>query len=326
MEITSGKNILVVEDERDIRESICEILGFEGYTVVCAENGSQGLDEIRKSKPDLILCDIMMPDMDGFEMMIRMKKLFPNYEIPLVYITALSDRKDYRSAMSLGADDYITKPFTVEELINSVRIRLEKSQSVEKRIQQELERIEESINERTSQLAKQLRSQSKEIAKISKINTDLEDKLIQKEQEVAREALRVIDINNSLQNIERVINIESQRWDISDIEKKTLVKLKSRINNRNLFVNNWTVFQMQFNKTHPEFLSRLSTKFPKLTHMELTLACGMAINLSTDQLANMFNIMPESIRKSKYRLKQKMGLDSEANLLEYIHKFKVDSE
>ena len=318
----AGKTVLVIEDEKDIRDSICEILKFEGYQVLSADNGAAGVDVMSRKKPDMILCDIMMPDLNGYEVLQKVKEIFPVSEIPFIYITALSERKDYRTAMNLGADDFLTKPFSVDELLNAVRVRLEKAQTAEKRIRERIDRIEETIHERSQELTNQIHQQKSEMNKISELNHLLGERLSEKELELSREALRVIDINNTLQNIEKMINSDLQRWDLNKQEKNTLEKLKSRINNRNLFVSNWSLFQMHFTKIHPNFITRLSDRFPGLTQMERTISCAIAINLTTDQLANMFNVQPESIRKSKYRLKLKMGLKPGQSLNDFIHKFK----
>lgn len=322
MNTFAGKTVLVIEDEKDIRDSICEILKFEGYQVLSADNGAAGVEVMIRNRPDMILCDIMMPDLNGFEVLQKMKEIFPVSEIPFIFITALSERKDFRTAMNLGADDFLTKPFSVEELLNAVKVRLEKTQIAERRIRERIDRIEESIHERAQELTLQIQQQKTEMSKISEMNQMLGERLNEKDLELSREALRVIDINNTLQNIEKLINSDLQRWDLSKQEKNTLEKLKSRINNRNLFVNNWSLFQMHFNKTHPNFITRLSDRFPGLTQMERTISCAIAINLTTDQLANMFNIMPESIRKSKYRLKQKIGLKADQSLSDFLQKFK----
>lgn len=322
MNTFAGKTVLVIEDEKDIRDSICEILKFEGYQVLSADNGAAGVEVMIRNRPDMILCDIMMPDLNGFEVLQKMKEIFPVSEIPFIFITALSERKDFRTAMNLGADDFLTKPFSVEELLNAVKVRLEKTQIAERRIRERIDRIEESIHERAQELTLQIQQQKTEMSKISEMNQMLGERLNEKDLELSRDALRVIDINNTLQNIEKLINSDLQRWDLSKQEKNTLEKLKSRINNRNLFVNNWSLFQMHFNKTHPNFITRLSDRFPGLTQMERTISCAIAINLTTDQLANMFNIMPESIRKSKYRLKQKIGLKADQSLSDFLQKFK----
>ena len=325
MKQKTDKQILVIEDEEDIRESIVDVLKLEGYSVSSAENGVRGLEEISKKKPDLILCDIMMPDMDGFEVMKQVRQIFPLYEIPLVYITALSERKDFRQAMNLGAEDFITKPFTVDELITCVEVRLEKAKSIEYRITKELDNIEAEIQRQTDSILQKMKLQEKELAELSHEKGELELKLSLKENEFMDDALKMIDLSNTLQNLERTINSELERIDIKDREKKTLSLLKKRIRSRNNFYNSRSIFQMLFDRNYPHFSTRLTAIYPKISPTEITIACALANDLSTDNLANMLNILPESIRKTKYRLKQKLELNRDENLGEYLKQFKMES-
>ena len=325
MERKRENHILVIEDEQDIRESIVDILMLEGYSVASAENGARGLEEISKRKPDLILCDIMMPDLDGFEVMKQIKILFPRYEIPLVYITALSERKDFRFAMNLGAEDFITKPFTVDELLTSVTVRLEKAKSFEYRISQELDKIEAEIQRRLESFSQKQKQQEQELSEMNLVKGELELKLSLKEQEFLAEALNMVDLSNMLQNLERTINSELERIDITEREKKTFNLLKNRIRSRTMFHNSRSIFQIVFDKTYPHFSSRLMSVYPKVSPTEITIACALAMDLSTDNLANLLNILPESIRKTKYRLKQRLELKKDDNLVEYLKQFKMEA-
>lgn len=119
--------ILVIEDEPEIRENIKTILELYGYRVEVSFNGLEGIKKIKKVKPDLIICDIMMPDIDGYEV----KRILENFEelskIPFVFLTAKTDLKDIRQGMNLGADDYLVKPFLKDDLLNAIQIRLQKS-------------------------------------------------------------------------------------------------------------------------------------------------------------------------------------------------------
>jgi DNA-binding response OmpR family regulator/DNA-binding CsgD family transcriptional regulator len=318
-ELPDKQLVLVIEDDKDIRESIVEILAYEGYRVLDAQNGRMGTEILDKIKPDLVLCDIMMNDMNGYQVLSYLKNRYPYFEIPLVYITALSERKDFRMAMEIGANDYITKPFTVDELLGCVRAQLGKSNAIGIRILSEIEKLEKSVSRRLEEMNDQIIQKEVALGHIKEENIELEKNLSSREKELAEEAMKVIEINNTLQNIEKSIAAEMQRRDISDQEKNTLMKLRSRINKKNLLVDNWTVFQMQFSKTHPGFLPYITSNFPFLSPMEITMACAIAINMSTDQMARLFNIMPESIRKNKYRLKQKMNLSHDENLRTYIN-------
>jgi two-component system, sensor histidine kinase and response regulator len=122
--------ILIIEDEKSLRENASEILSFEGHDVFQAENGLQGLDLLNEILPDLVLCDIMMPEMDGFEVLSAIRNNPDLQIIPIILFTALAERENIRSGMDLGADDYLTKPFTREELLRAVNSRLNKAKEV----------------------------------------------------------------------------------------------------------------------------------------------------------------------------------------------------
>lgn len=120
------KKILVIDDNNDIRDNTAEILELAGYTAVTAENGKKGVELAVKERPDLIVCDIMMPDLDGYGVLHLLKKNPDTENIPFIYLTAKTERGDFRKGMEMGADDYITKPFDDLELLRAIEIRLRK--------------------------------------------------------------------------------------------------------------------------------------------------------------------------------------------------------
>lgn len=122
----NNKTILVIEDHDDIRESIVEILEMADYSVINASEGKSGFELALKHIPDLILCDIMMPVLDGYGVLYLLGKHEETSHIPLVFLTAKAERMDIRKAMEMGADDYLTKPFDDMELLNAVESRLKK--------------------------------------------------------------------------------------------------------------------------------------------------------------------------------------------------------
>jgi len=131
----NNEKILVIEDEKLLLENIEDILSFqENFEVITAENGRIGLELAQKNEPDLIICDIMMPELDGYEVLTGLRNNFKTAMIPLIFLTAKADRLDLRKGMELGADDYLTKPFTPNELLKAIAIRLEKTKSWKKDI------------------------------------------------------------------------------------------------------------------------------------------------------------------------------------------------
>ncbi len=120
------EKILIIEDNEALRENTAEILALANYEIMTAENGKIGVEKALANPPDLIVCDIMMPVLDGYGVFQIISK-HPNLQhIPFIFLSAKSERTDLRKGMEMGADDYITKPFSESELINAIRARLEK--------------------------------------------------------------------------------------------------------------------------------------------------------------------------------------------------------
>lgn len=124
------KLILVIEDNFDVRENIIEILELADYSVITADNGRRGVELAQQEKPDLIICDIMMPELDGYGVLHLLSKSPKTASIPFVFLTAKTERNDVRKGMSLGADDYLTKPFDDVELLDAVEIRLRRHELI----------------------------------------------------------------------------------------------------------------------------------------------------------------------------------------------------
>lgn len=120
------KKILVIEDEPEMRRNIVTILRLEHFQPIAAENGRVGVELARKEKPDLILCDVMMPEMDGHAVLQALRADDDLATIPFLFLTAKGEKSDVRSGMNLGADDYLTKPVAKTDLLNAIRARLER--------------------------------------------------------------------------------------------------------------------------------------------------------------------------------------------------------
>jgi len=126
------KKLLVIEDTLEVRENLCEILELSNYEVHSAKNGKEGLIKAKDVIPDLILCDVMMPELDGFGVLKILNKTPSINHIPFIFLTAKAEKSDIRTGMGLGAEDYITKPFNDVELLEAIEIRLKKAERIEK--------------------------------------------------------------------------------------------------------------------------------------------------------------------------------------------------
>ncbi len=131
--------ILVIEDERSLREDMIEALNISAYEVAAAASGESGLALLHDYRPDLILCDVRMPGMNGFDVLKQVRTSAETATIPFIFITAQDDRESMRSGMALGADDYLTKPFSIEELVSAVQARLERRNSFVREAETKLE-------------------------------------------------------------------------------------------------------------------------------------------------------------------------------------------
>lgn len=141
------KKILVVEDNAEVRENLAEILELSGYDVLTAEDGTVGVEIALQHQPDLILCDVMMPKLDGFGVLNILSKRPETADIPFIFLTAKAEKSDFRRGMNLGADDYITKPFYKDELLAVVEMRLSKSEKIRKRFDKTEQGLSAFINE-----------------------------------------------------------------------------------------------------------------------------------------------------------------------------------
>ena len=138
--------ILIIDDSSDMRENANELLELAGYKTYTATNGKEGLDLARKHKPDLILCDIMMPELDGYGVLRALENIPEMVSTPFVFLTAKAERTDFRKGMDLGADDYITKPFSGDDLLRVVSARLKKSLLLKKNFERNINGLTDFIN------------------------------------------------------------------------------------------------------------------------------------------------------------------------------------
>ena len=121
-----NKTILVIEDERFVRENICELLELKGYRVESADDGEAGLAAVRRQRPDLVICDIHMPRLNGYQVIEALRGDPAIANTPFIFLTARAEQADIEHGMALGANDYLTKPYTNQGLLDAIRLRLGK--------------------------------------------------------------------------------------------------------------------------------------------------------------------------------------------------------
>ena len=159
------KKILLIEDNEDIRNNTAEILELSNYSVEVAENGKIGVEKAIECKPDLIICDIMMPVLDGYGVLHAVHKNEAIKNTPFIFLTAKTERSDFRKGMELGADDYITKPFTGTELLNAVDSRLKKLDELKHELAPGLEGLTNLIQAASGKKALQALTEDRNVNK-----------------------------------------------------------------------------------------------------------------------------------------------------------------
>lgn len=137
--------ILVIEDETTVRHNLVELLSYENFNVIAAENGRIGVQLAQEVAPDLIICDVMMPQLDGHDVLKILRQQPSTATIPFIFLTAKCEKADFRQGMQLGADDYLTKPFTRVELLAAISSRLEKQSAIHQHSQKKLDELRSSI-------------------------------------------------------------------------------------------------------------------------------------------------------------------------------------
>ena len=125
--------ILVIEDEPEMRRNLVTVLQMEGYEAIAAENGMKGLDLAKAHEPDLILCDVMIPELDGYGVLQALHKDSRAAQTPFIFLTAKGEKEDLRNGMNLGADDYLTKPVAKTDLLKAIEARLRRSEQQARR-------------------------------------------------------------------------------------------------------------------------------------------------------------------------------------------------
>lgn len=146
------KRILLIEDNLDVRETTAELLELEGYDVISAENGKIGVEKALQYLPDLIVCDVMMPIMDGYEAFEKISNNCKTSHIPFIFLTAKAERSDIRKGMKMGADDYLTKPFQPNELNEAIEVRLKRHDFLRKEFSKDVNGVNDFLNDASKYL------------------------------------------------------------------------------------------------------------------------------------------------------------------------------
>ncbi len=162
------KKVLLIEDNEDVRETTADILELANYKVDTAENGKIGIAKTKKFKPDIILCDIMMPELNGYGVLQILSKSSKTAGIPFIFLTAKSEKADMRKGMNLGADDYLTKPFEENELLDAIECRLNKNDFLKKEFSKDVDGINAFLEEASEYMNLESLSEDRELKRYKK--------------------------------------------------------------------------------------------------------------------------------------------------------------
>jgi DNA-binding NarL/FixJ family response regulator len=132
----NAKKILIIEDQPPMRRNLGLMLELEGFQIATAENGRVGVELALKDPPDLVICDVMMPELDGHGVLQSLRAAKPTATVPFIFLTAKGDRADIRIGMNFGADDYLTKPVVRDDLLAAIHARFARAEAVEERVQE----------------------------------------------------------------------------------------------------------------------------------------------------------------------------------------------
>lgn len=206
--------ILIIEDEKNIRETINEILELHDYETEVAENGLIGVAKALQFRPDLIICDVMMPQMDGFETLKSIRSITDIKNTPFVFLTAKTEKKDFREGMNSGADDFLNKPFNTNELLQVIDLRIAKSKEAEKiyskeisNLKTEVENLQNSIDKLSYNNSHVLRAPLLKILGLINFLIDESSDKSQMNQDVL-EMLKVscLELSKATEEIEKLLN------------------------------------------------------------------------------------------------------------------------
>src|SRR5260221_10895703 len=134
--------ILVIEDQPQMRKNLVTILEMENFQVTAAENGRRGGELAKAETPDLVLCDVMMPELDGYGVLQLLRQHKPTATVPFIFLTAKGEKADMRAGMNLGADDYLTKPVAKADLLAAIAARLDRQHAQDRLLQEQIDSID----------------------------------------------------------------------------------------------------------------------------------------------------------------------------------------
>jgi len=281
------QRILVIEDEDEIKDSIIDILKSKGFMTAGASNGLIGLQVAKKFRPDLILCDVDMPELSGYDFLKELRQ-FPDLgNIPFIFLTALSSAKDFRKGMNLGADDYLTKPFQVSELLAAIAARLRKQANLK------VEIIYPTISE--SQISQRQISEKLRLTKRQ------------------HQILQLVTQNKPITELANALDVSV---DAAELLEDIAIRLNHRLNlNPQIdeIGTNQKTRQLQTTKTE----SNIAIHEERLTPRQREILGLVANGMTTKEIAESLFISVKTVETHRGQLMDRLNIHDLAGLIRY---------
>jgi PAS domain S-box-containing protein len=318
------KKILIIEDDSTLRENTADFLNEKGYQVTTAVDGITGVQSVIQQIPDMILCDISMPGMNGLELFNTIQQIKTTSSIPFIFITAKVEREDIRAGMQLGADDYITKPFDLNELLQTIRVRFEKQ-----------ERNQRSYDEKFFALIDNpllgvfIYSENKfeyvntAFAKLFGLTVEDFDKIRFDELVVNENSEIVLEkIRRGIKGIQEYVQVKFEAYH-KEMQKKMYVEVYANLINFKgipALVGNAVDITAKEDKT---ILFNPADNTDHLSRREIEILKQVCQGLSTAEIAAANNIGPRTVDTHRYNLLSKTSCKNSAELILYALRKKI---
>lgn len=244
--------ILLIEDEDSLRNEVAEWLTFEGFEVITAADGVEGANAASSNLPDIIICDIMMPGLDGYGVLLHVRANSLTQQTPIIFTTALVSHEDIRKGMSLGADDYLTKPFTIQELLDAISVQLDKREAQKRELALEVDIWRQSLsNEREQHLLKakmvamfvhDFRNPLTAIMSSICIVRDYADRI--------DEDRRLLHLNRALTSTEKLVDMLDDMLFLAQVDSGSLDLMYERLDINQFIKSVLTEFETVYGDTH----------------------------------------------------------------------------
>lgn len=317
------KKILLIEDDLDLLENTTDFLKEEEYDVITAENGTIGVQKALLKIPDLIVCDIAMPEMDGFEVYKTLQEISATSTIPFIFLTARTERDDIRAGMQLGADDYITKPFDYDELLSAIKIRIEKQDRIQKTHEEKFFALvnssfsgtfvlsEYSFEYTNSKFGKMLGYPNEEL-----LGKSFMDVVCVDDKKVVEEKLKrsIKSLQSTIQFGFTAITKDQEKLNIELLG--SVIKMKGKPQ----FIGNIMNPEEIKNKTKEEFISMNEEDFIKLSKREQEVLELICEGLSNQEIADKLYISHRTVDKHRANLISKTNSKNTADLVMFAVK------